>query len=93
MVQSRCAASVWPTPEISSFSPSMVRSAVRSIAAALIGEPRVVVLDTFERLLASVNLLDELLEHAKAFVVGLLQVGDGVLQLRGADVVGRAGHG
>jgi predicted ATPase/DNA-binding CsgD family transcriptional regulator len=34
---------------------------VPAIASALAGEPRVIVLDTFERLLGSVNLLDELL--------------------------------
>src|ERR1700744_5567524 len=35
---------------------------VRSIADPLVGDPQVVVLDTFERLLASVDLLDDLLE-------------------------------
>ena len=42
--------------------PGTGQDPVRSIAGALTGEPCVVVLDTFERLLASVDLLDELLE-------------------------------
>ena len=43
IMQSRCAASVWPTPEMSSFSPSMVSSATRRIAAGSTGLPRWVI--------------------------------------------------
>lgn len=42
--------------------PGTGQDPVPAIAGALAGEPHVVVLDTFERLLASVDLLDELLE-------------------------------
>src|ERR1700722_1015239 len=65
--------------------PSTGRDPVRSIASALIGEPRVVVLDTFERLLASVNLLDELLEACPD--LQLLVTSRSRLRLRGENVV------
>jgi predicted ATPase/DNA-binding CsgD family transcriptional regulator len=65
--------------------PSTGRNPVRSIAAALIGEPRVVVLDTFERLLASANLLDELLEACPD--LQLLVTSRTRLRLRGENVV------
>jgi predicted ATPase len=65
--------------------PDAGRDPVRSIAAALIGEPRVVVLDTFERLLASVNLLDELLEACPD--LQLLVTSRSRLRLKGENVV------
>ena len=58
---------------------------VRSIADALIGEPRVVVLDTFERLLASVNLLDNLLEACPD--LQLLVTSRSRLRISGENVV------
>jgi predicted ATPase/DNA-binding CsgD family transcriptional regulator len=65
--------------------PDAGRDPVRSIAAALIGEPRVVVLDTFERLLASVELLDELLEACPD--LQLLVTSRSRLRLKGENVV------
>jgi predicted ATPase len=65
--------------------PSTGRDPVRSIASALIGEPRVVVLDTFERLLASVDLLDELLDACPD--LQLLVTSRSRLRLRGGSVV------
>jgi len=58
---------------------------VRSIADALTGEPHVVVLDTFEHLLASVELLDELLEACPD--LQLLVTSRARLRLSGEHVV------
>jgi predicted ATPase/DNA-binding CsgD family transcriptional regulator len=65
--------------------PGTGRDPVHSIATALIGEPQVVVLDTFERLLASVNLLDELLEACPD--LQLLVTSRSRLRLKGENVV------
>ena len=61
------------------------RDPVRSIADALTGEPHVVVLDTFEHLLASVELLDELLEACQD--LQLLVTSRARLRLSGEHVV------
>ncbi len=61
------------------------RDPVRSIADALTGEPHVVVLDTFEHLLASVVLLDELLEACPD--LQLLVTSRARLRLSGEHVV------
>jgi predicted ATPase/DNA-binding CsgD family transcriptional regulator len=65
--------------------PGTGRDPVRSIAGALIGEPHVVVLDTFEGLLASVNLLDELLEACTD--LQLLVTSRSRLRINGENVV------
>jgi predicted ATPase/DNA-binding CsgD family transcriptional regulator len=65
--------------------PGSGRDPVRSIAGALIGEPHVIVLDTFERLLASVGLLDELLEACPD--LQLLVTSRSRLRLNGENVV------
>src|ERR1700684_4554037 len=57
---------------------------VPAIAAALAAAPRVVVLDTFERLLGSVNLLDELLEACPD--LQLLVTSRSRLRLKGENV-------
>jgi predicted ATPase/DNA-binding CsgD family transcriptional regulator len=61
------------------------RDPVRSIADALTGEPHVIVLDTFEHLLASVDLLDELLEACPD--LQLLVTSRARLRLSGEHVV------
>jgi predicted ATPase/DNA-binding CsgD family transcriptional regulator len=58
---------------------------VPAIAGALAGEPRVIVLDTFERLLGSVNLLDELLEACPD--LQLLVTSRSRLRMSGENVV------
>jgi predicted ATPase/DNA-binding CsgD family transcriptional regulator len=58
---------------------------VRSIADALVGEPQVVVLDTFERLLTSVELLDDLLEACAD--LQLLVTSRSRLRISGENVV------
>jgi predicted ATPase/DNA-binding CsgD family transcriptional regulator len=65
--------------------PGTGQDAVHSIAAALVGEPHVIVLDTFERLLASVDLLDELLEACPD--VQLLVTSRSRLRISGENVV------
>jgi predicted ATPase/DNA-binding CsgD family transcriptional regulator len=58
---------------------------VRSIAGALVGEPYVIVLDTFEGLLPSVNVLDELLEACPD--LQLLVTSRSRLRISGENVV------
>src|ERR1700679_2608473 len=65
--------------------PGTGQDPVRSIAGALVGEPHVIVLDTFERLLASVDLLDELLEACAD--VQLLVTSRSRLRIGGENVV------
>jgi predicted ATPase/DNA-binding CsgD family transcriptional regulator len=65
--------------------PGTGQDPVRSIAGALVGEPHVIVLDTFERLLASVDLLDELLEACPD--VQLLVTSRSRLRIGGENVV------
>jgi predicted ATPase/DNA-binding CsgD family transcriptional regulator len=65
--------------------PGTGRDPVRAIAGALIGEPHVIVLDTFEGLLASVNLLDELLEACPD--LQLLVTSRSRLRISGENVV------
>jgi predicted ATPase/DNA-binding CsgD family transcriptional regulator len=65
--------------------PDPGRDPVRSIAGALFGEPHVVVLDTFEHLLASAGLLDELLDACPG--LQLLVTSRSRLRLPGENVV------
>jgi predicted ATPase/DNA-binding CsgD family transcriptional regulator len=65
--------------------PGTGQDPVRSIAGALAGEPQVIVLDTFERLLASVDLLDKLLEACPD--LQLLVTSRSRLRLSGENVV------
>jgi predicted ATPase/DNA-binding CsgD family transcriptional regulator len=65
--------------------PGSGRDPVRSIAGALIGEPHVIVLDTFEGLLASVRLLDEILEACPD--LQLLVTSRSRLRISGENVV------
>ncbi len=65
--------------------PTAGRDPVRLITDALVGEPRVVVLDTFERLLASADLLDELLEACPD--LQLLVTSRSRLRINGEQVV------
>jgi predicted ATPase/DNA-binding CsgD family transcriptional regulator len=65
--------------------PTAGRDPVRSIADALIGEPHVIVLDTFERLLTSADLLDELLEACPD--LQLLVTSRSRLRIHGEQVV------
>jgi predicted ATPase/DNA-binding CsgD family transcriptional regulator len=65
--------------------PDPGRDPVRSIAGALFGEPHVVVLDTFEHLLASAGLLDELLDACPG--LQLLVTSRSRLRLPGENVI------
>jgi predicted ATPase/DNA-binding CsgD family transcriptional regulator len=65
--------------------PDPGRDPVRSIAGALFGEPHVVVLDTFEHLLASAGLLDELLDACPG--LQLMVTSRSRLRLPGENVV------
>jgi predicted ATPase/DNA-binding CsgD family transcriptional regulator len=65
--------------------PGTGQDPVRRIADALAGEPHVIVLDTFERLLASVDLLDELLEACPD--LQLLVTSRSRLRISGENVV------
>ena len=65
--------------------PDPGRDPVRSIAGALFGEPHVVVLDTFEHLLAAAGLLDELLDACPG--LQLLVTSRSRLRLPGENVV------
>ncbi|HXP53724.1 MAG TPA: LuxR C-terminal-related transcriptional regulator [Streptosporangiaceae bacterium] len=65
--------------------PGTGQDPVAAIAGALAGQPRVVVLDTFERLLASVGLLDDLLEACPE--LQLLVTSRSRLRISGENVV------
>jgi predicted ATPase/DNA-binding CsgD family transcriptional regulator len=65
--------------------PDTGRDPVRSIAGALVGEPYVIVLDTFEGLLPSVKVLDELLEACPD--LQLLVTSRSRLRISGENVV------
>lgn len=65
--------------------PDPGRDPLRSIAGALFGEPHVVVLDTFEHLLASAGLLDELLDACPG--LQLLVTSRSRLRLPGENVI------
>jgi predicted ATPase/DNA-binding CsgD family transcriptional regulator len=65
--------------------PGTGQDPVPAIAGALAGEPQVIVLDTFERLLASVHLLDELLEACPD--LQLLVTSRSRLRINGENVV------
>ena len=65
--------------------PGTGQDPVRAIAGALVGEPHVIVLDTFERLLASADLLDGLLEACPD--LQLLVTSRSRLRIKGENVV------